>query len=103
MTTLAQANTSFRTKATTIASLAMAAMITVTAGAVSTLPASDPAWNAPTQFGRPTVAAVNAKSQPRSEERNQLGALEASRVIPCMMPRAWQRDCQVPTIKIAAN
>jgi len=105
MTILTQANTSLRIA--TIASLAMAVMIAVTAGVVSTLHASDPTWNAPTQFARPPAATVYAKdrqqSQSRREERNELGALEASRVIPCMMPRAWQHDCQASTIRFAAN
>jgi hypothetical protein len=64
---------------------ALAVMIGVTASVVSTLPSSDPAWEAPTQFGRPPVTAVYAKDRPsqhRSEAVDQVGMLEASRVTP---------------------
>src|SRR5205823_2207641 len=110
MTTTAHAvpGNSSTKKAITVAFLAtLAVMITVTTGLFSISPASDPAWNAPTQLGRPPVAAVYAKdrqqSQPPSDASDQIGALQASRLVPCMMPRAWQRDCQASMIRTASN
>jgi hypothetical protein len=110
MTTLAQtiaANSSTKKSITVLFLAATAAMIGLTATLVSTLPASDPAWNAPTQLARPPAAAAYAKDrqqlQPHSEVVDEIGALEASRVIPCLMPRAWQRDCQVSAIRTATN
>jgi hypothetical protein len=39
----------------------------------------------------------------RSEAADQVGTLAASEINRCLMPRAWQRDCQALTIKVAAR
>jgi hypothetical protein len=91
----------------TIASLsAMAMLVSVTAGVVSHLPESDAAWRAPIQISRAQLAPMIAKDQQpqfRAEARDQLGALEASGLVRCIMPPAWQKDCKVSTTRVASN
>ena len=110
MTTLAQtvaANSSTRKSITVTFFVVTAAMIAITTGLVSTLPASDPAWNAPTKLARPPVASTYAKdhqqSAPRAEAPDEIGALSASQVVPCLMPHAWQHDCRGSTVRTATN
>ena len=76
-------------KSLTVASFsAMAMLVSVTAGVVSNLPASDPAWRAPTQISRAQMAQMIVKEeqpQLRADARGQLGALEASGLVRCIM------------------
>jgi hypothetical protein len=94
-------------KSFTIASVsAMAMLVSVTAGVVSNVPESDPAWRAPVQISRAQPVPVIARDQQpqlRADVRDQLGALEASGLVRCIMPPAWQKDCKASTMKIAAN
>ena len=92
-------------KSVTIASLALAAMITLTAGVVASVPASDPVWNAPTQIARTNAAPTFANDrQPAvGSEDESLGRIEASRIVPCLMPKAWQRGCEASASKVAAR
>jgi hypothetical protein len=91
-------------KSLTIASLwAMAMLVSVTAGVVSNLPASDPAWRAPAQINRAPMIVKEEQPEHRADARDQLGALEASGLVRCIMPPAWQKDCKVSTIKVASN
>ena len=54
-------------KSLTIASFsAMAMLVSVTAGVVSNLPASDPAWRAPTQISRAQMAQMIGRKSSRS-------------------------------------
>ena len=88
-------------KSVTIASLALAAMITLTAGVVASVPASDPVWNAPTtKIARAHSAPTVANGQPAAFS---IGQIEASRVLPCLMPAAWQRACEASAVKVAAR
>ena len=88
-------------KSMTIASLALAAMITLTAGVVSAVPASDPVWNAPTtKIARTHSAPTFANEQPAAFG---IGTTEASRIVPCLMPKAWQRGCDASFVKVAAR
>ena len=91
-------------KSLTVASFsAMAMLVSVTAGVVSNLPASDPARRAPTQISRAQMIVKEEHPQLRADARDQLGALEASGLVHCIMPPAWQKDCKVSTIKVASN
>jgi len=87
-------------KTVTIASLALSAMITMTAGVVHSVPASDPIWNAPTKIARAHSAPSFASEQPAVFG---IGATEASRVVPCLMPKAWQRGCEPSAVKVAVR
>ena len=88
-------------KSVTIASFALAAMITLTAGVVSAVPASDPVWNAPTtKIARVHSAPTVANEQPAVFG---VGTTEASRILTCLMPKAWQRGCEASAVKVAAR
>jgi hypothetical protein len=78
-------------KSVTITSLAIAAMITTTAGVVHGVPSSDPIWNAPAKITRAHSAPIFAMDQQPSFG---LGTAEASRIVPCLMPPTWRRDCE---------
>ena len=104
MTTHRAIFSSQKQKSVTIASLAvMAMMIGVTAGLVSNLPASDPAWRAPTQLSRTHFAPVIVKDQQPEQVTDRIGERQASRLLPCMMPSAWRRDCEASSVKLAAK
>ena len=85
----------------TIASLTLVAMITLTAGVVSAVPASDPVWNAPaTKIARAHSALTFANERPAVFG---VGTTEASRIVPCLMPKAWQRGCAASAMNVAAR
>jgi hypothetical protein len=65
----------------------MATTITVTSGLIYGVSSAAMISNAPIQVA-PTFV---------SDDR--IGALEASRVVWCVMPTAWQRACENPTTK----
>ena len=98
---MGKAMTTSSKKSVTIASLALAAMITMTAGVVHSVPASDPVWNAP------TTKIVRAHSAPTFAKDQSavfgIGTTEASRVVPCLMLKAWQRGCEASAVKVAAR
>jgi hypothetical protein len=73
---------------------------------VSNLPGSDRVWKAPRDFeysrvARNTETAMADASN--SAVTTRAGDREASRLVWCMMPRAWQRDCEAAPIVTAAN
>jgi hypothetical protein len=92
-------------KTVTIASLALAAMITLTAGVVHSVPATDLVWNPPTKIAGNHIAPTFAKDQQPvlGREDESVGRIEASRIVPCLMPKAWQRGCEASAVKVASR
>jgi hypothetical protein len=87
---------------------AMAVLLGATSALVSTLPASDPVWKAPSEFEHSRLARNSASNLAQAFELPgaaglDRGEFEASRLVWCMMPRAWQRDCEAAPIITAAN
>jgi hypothetical protein len=90
-------------KSVTIATLALAAIITLTAGVVHSVPASDPVWNAPTAKIARAHSAPTFATDRRPLREESIGQIEASRVPPCLMPAAWQRGCAASAAKVVAR
>jgi hypothetical protein len=87
---------------------AVTLLLGLSSALVSNLPGSDRVWKAPKDFeysrlARSMVTPMAEASELSAVTMRQPGEREASRLVWCMMPRAWQRDCEAAPIVTAAN